>query len=79
MKSAVRKLGRRLCVRWQRRLLGRMTTHLQAGCRRPNYLSIAMRCFKEVIRLHKKWIKDMPEYFDEQVIAQRKREKEDER
>jgi hypothetical protein len=48
--------------------------------RRPRpHLLVAIRALTMVVRLHEKWIEELPEYFDLKYIAMKKREKEEER
>lgn len=45
----------------------------------PNALSEALEELTLVMRLHRRWIKEMPEYFEPATVARRRQEQERER
>jgi hypothetical protein len=74
----LKQLSRRL-NRGGHRHLTRYATRMQYGLRRPNHLRTVFQALNVAIRLHKKWIKEMPERWDPQYIARKAREEKESR
>jgi hypothetical protein len=59
--------------------LGHYCTRWLGNARRPNFFATALAGLNQIVRTHRRWIKEMPEYFDPAAVAQRQRDQERER